>query len=519
MVNKKVLNIVLPVLLGVLILSGIGALLYYGIIQQTVMSQQVVGKWTWGYIKCEQGSPPVIDNPEIFSFPLAGVTLKDSDFAWTPRFNVIVNVPVQSAFDMKVLHYKICDKSNPSSCKFDVREKIDLGLASNQNWNFRIPFDITSANSLFMRLEDLDSSKCFFSFGDLLSRNECWTEWVEQKGATYNVQYDNYYLVDHNFMKGGAVQLSETCANPKSEADQSSLKLLTKVLPSTLAGAREQFIYGQGKDRLLPNEYLNYISDIVLTVADVEIYNGQEAVCQNKNMVGLSVVSTLNGDFKVVDPAKLNQPVDCCFNDVRIGYHCDAHKWVADAVAPKECSLTLPCPYASKVVNTSDASRTSLSYQTCENNVCVFHSQKVECTNAIACASGQNCVNYKCVDTGAKVGDVLPVVTENGVLENNCAPLYAIGVLTVIPDFACWDWFDWVKGFGSLLIGVLAFVLVFKWLRRKFRSPKDKVLLWVLSLLITLLIFGLAWLFFWIGLITFLVLVIIRIVVLYTTGK
>jgi hypothetical protein len=501
--SQKTLLIWMIVLVSIVAVVGAS---WFGIKQMTSLNESnnvdVVGKFFWGTLSCglAPGKPYITTNQ--FNLPVEGVTLSDVNFAYTPKFTVTVSTPTGAIFSSnKALYYKICEKAHPEICSYATRTGIDRAGFS------KVLPPVDADHNLFVQVQQAKLGlTCTGFFTIPYEKNECWGKMDNQFGS-YSVEYSNYVLLRTDALNGGVVQLSETCANPKTNAQKLQLDLILK----TNLADKNAFIQSISIDRLKPEERWNYVSNIVMAVVNLETYSGQDAVCQNNIMYGLSEISTISGkNYSVVDQSKTLGGVDCCNGDVKLNQVCKDHKFVS--LDQAECSVSKPCPLVDWQIDTKDAYRKTLIQQNCVNGKCVLQNKTVECTSNIACKEGYNCVGYKCVKTGADISPVPAPVTITPP-EKVCKAIWSVAGFTVIPNPTCFSWWGQVQLVASILITLFAFVLTFTWLKQKFPAKNEKVMLWVLSLAITVIFGILTWLLFWTALVIFIIYVIIRITV------
>lgn len=408
-----------------------------GFLQNTLGTPELIGSYFYGTISCDNAGTKTTD---ISNANINGQELSNINFAYTDAFQTTVTVPDYSVawYQIKsprALYYKICDSSNENSCIQSQRisTPITTTLPTVDNKHF-----------LFFQVVEFKIGSCVLLTADQrLSDASCWQMPSSDPKMSFTTSYTLWKLRRHDALQGGDTPLSETCSDPKTAAQQMELKLVTSDETKKL-----QFIKDISTSRLNPTESWNYISGIVPLIATIETYSGQDAVCQNNVMYGLSTITTTQGNYRIRDSNKNLGSVACC-NGIppSATTTCVNHK-IIDISTPAECSLTKPCPVSDWQINPSDSSRKTIEMQTCNSGKCVMSTKSVECAADSACQNGYACVNYKCVQTGADTGQYTVNGTKtNG--NNNVCSWY---------DFSCKS----ISEIAGIIAGMIVFI--FSWI-------------------------------------------------------
>jgi len=469
------------------------------LLQGTTLGNELVGKYFWGTISCDYIND--VNTGNINADP-AGIKLSAVNYAYTDSFVTTLTIPAHGNLfsDEKAYYFKICKTDDQSNClNAGTRQYAGDGRGIYVTQPTIVTFQqIPYGYSLFFKLEDFKSSKCRISGSytptAALADDSCWEIWTDMKTATYMTSYKLYQLVDRNYLNGGTKTASENCANPKNWAEQKGLEIVVK----TNLVNKNAYVEDIMVDRLAPGSYWNYISDIVMTMATVEDYNGQTAVCQNSYMYGLSDVKTISGTtYKVIDSGKDYGKVECCnAGDCNgINFACENHKCVDSSKAT--CSITKPCPYQDTWnVYTKDKTRKTIFSQECVDGQCLEKTKSVECTSNYECDSGYACVKYNCVITGADIG-TSDTSTETNQPGDACKPILKLGTKTIIPNYDCLNDTEKTKFWASIIISF--FVLIFTYSFAQKKLNEGKALSWVLTGIVTLAAYMLLQIWFWAG--------------------
>ena len=471
---------IIPVLILVIVSLVVGTFLA---VQQSSLGEvELVGEFVYGTLVCSE-SPGSPVSTRLFDLPVGGKILSDINFAFSPRFDVLVEVPAYSGFDFKALRYRICEKANPTNCITDERIKLSASSSLKQTFDLGT---VDNKHTVFFKLEDSKTTLgCLFLTAGVVANDNCWQDWNSMSGK-YRVVYDNYALLRDDVLDGGQEFISETCSNPKSEAEKVKLELIV----STNLGDKSAFVQSVGVDRLKPNERWNYITGIVPVFEVVESFSGQSAICQNNQMYGLSEIKVVSGQtYRVVDQSKRLGSVTCCNGDVRLNEVCENHNFIS-IEGDVECNLINPCPINDYQIYLEDQSRTTVFRQSCVEGTCVSETKDVECASSVACDEGFNCVSFKCVRTGADEGtsftDPLNDSDDSGSTGLNCEPLWVVGgqslgllgeipELTIIPNVGCL-----VQPYILVIavsLGVIAFLFSLLFLMKQYPNKKQKLLI------------------------------------------
>jgi len=433
---------------------------------------QVIGTPAFGYISCEPSVPPTRTMTPLNGGVAGRINPSAFNAGYISDYTITLTTPVDSNLlqDEDRLLYSICNV-NGNGCDYkDISKELPN---AKQSYSITLPL---ATSQQYVQFEYQD--RC--SFGE--STTGCVNGWKTQTSTNRQItvtgSYRPFSLFKHDTFGGGKIALSETCADPVSVSESNNIDL---VLSTTLSNVDTK---STSTKSLIVGESWNYISKpAISSLEEVETYNGQNAQCINKVMYGFDTIKTLNGnEYIVVNLNKKIATVDCCNSDILPNYQCIDHKWVSKETE-RQCSTLKPCPMeGSWNVNTDDTTRTSQITQTCENNICVTQTRKVECANSYACSEGYSCSDeFKCVQTSI-IGEGLIVDTcGNSVCEGNENPTNCpsdckeksksnIGIITFLI---------------GLIIGTLAGTL---WMAfgTPIRLIKKKWLKWTVAILIGL---------------------------------
>ncbi len=408
--NMWIVAIVLILSLSIFGLFSTGLIKASPTLQNNV---QVIGTPAFGWISCEPAVPPTRTMTPL----LGGVagTIYPSAFnsGDISDYTITISTPVDSSLlqDADRLLYSICDV-NGNKCDYkDVSKELP---DAKKSYQVTLPL-ATSQQKVTYEYQD------FCSFGESGCTAGTWkTQKSSNREVTITGSYRPFSLFKHDTFGGGIIPLSETCKDPISVSKKEGLDL---ILSTTLGGINTK---SQSTNSLIVGEKWNYISKpAILSLEEVETYNGQNAECINKIMYGFDTIQTSNGNNYIV--VNLNNKlgtVDCCNSDILPNYQCINHKWVSKE-KERACSTLKPCPMeGSWNVNTDDMTRTSQITQNCVDGMCVTETRKVECANSYACPEGYSCSDeFKCVQTSIVGGGGIIDTCGNGKCEGNENPV------------------------------------------------------------------------------------------------
>lgn len=550
--TKLILVISIPIFIIVALLITLVATGTLKISQATgyTTQSQVIGKLYWGTISCDplsppsqslQGSYPINNNQNIPATAFNQGSI--SDFQATIITPSINNIASFGGNPKYRAIYSICNLDG-SSCSPKDAPIVTCNPSISYPYYLNCPSatnTLQSVNQNQFLTVSWESTNCNSASTFLNCKHDTIDGWTYEKGATYTIVYHPYGLVQHDALSGGVVPLSPTCSGVQQLAIQKGEKLVTDSNYIKMNEFKDTTT-----NSLLPNQAWNYINNIVLTIVNTETYNGNEAVCQDRTMYGLSSISTTDGStYKVVDTSKNYGTVSCCNGEANGALLCVNHNFVSTSTQAS-CSITQPCPLSSWNPDTSDSSGKTIFRQTCVNSVCQKVTQTVECTSANQCNTGYECSNYKCVQT--TVPPPIPPTPQNcgdgicGIGENatNC-PLDCHGLslsckekrdleissaspltrpLVAFTSWFSYAWCSIVEFFNSLaniFISALALII---FLTTAFTVPSNTKKLVpnntariILGILIGLILVALCFIFKWVIIITLIIIGIIWLII------
>ena len=551
--KTKVTITILSIILVLAVTFGI--LWKVGVFQGTGLdSAELIGMPSYGWISCEPSSQPtqvqtakeIVGNPSIAPTSFNQGDISDYTLTiLTPAVNS--GTCLQFACPKYRGIYSICNtdgsgcspKDQPVSACNPTSSGFTYSTVCNSNSVTIQPATNKQYVSVSWQSTKCNSASTYFS-----CKHDTADGWTFESGASYTAVYRPYSLYRTDFLNGGRnpVPNSATCANPIDQANQfdgelvisSTLKDLTRIQSPTL-------------NRLQPQMTWNYVSQIVPVFAQVETWNGQQAVCQNKVMYGLSSLSTTNGDYRVIDQSKNLGSVACCNQgDSLTGYVCQNHKYVAlTSTTDIQCSVATPCPLAGVTnADTSDATGKTTITQKCISNKCELVKTTVECTDSSQCPEGNRCEGgtFKCVQTSVqgggfieeKCGDNICGIDETlSSCPQDCTS--GVGSCSAIRQseidqastlekpfvkFTSWFGYAWcqILGFFNSLANVfisgLAFIValitIFTFPNGKIgKMIKNKKARWIVGIIIAIILGLLIFAFKWFIIITLLIIAII----------
>lgn len=411
--KKKRLGMIFLILLGILIIGGGGYFAIKAYQGSSIGGVQVVGKYAYGWISCEPSTQPVQSQTPINIVGNPSVSPTAYNQGDISNYQLTVATPSVSVTGCTSytcpkyrLIYSIC-KIDGSGCSPKDSTPITCNPTTS---GFYYQTVCSAGSSVLTTATNKDyvavswqSTKCRSDSGFFSCLHDTADGWTFESGASYTTVYYPFSLWRTDITNGGHTQITgtNTCASPIDIANQFGGKL---IISSSLADLNK--IQSASINRLQPYQTWNYVSDIIQTVQEVEIYNGQEAICTDKTMYGLGSAQTADGqNLKIMDKSKNLGAVECCKSDVQVGYVCQDHKYVSTSspTTQLQCSLTNPCPLSTWNVDTSDPAKKTIFEQQCVQNICQSVKQTVECTDSSQCPEGNRCGgDYKCQQTSVQ---------------------------------------------------------------------------------------------------------------------
>jgi len=137
-------------------------------------------------------------------------------------------------------------------------------------------------------------------------------------------------------------------------------------------------ILSDGVNQLLFDECQNYMIDFVAVASKTYSYNGQEVICQARNLYSINNEQFKDGLVKKIQGNKI-KAVECCPSES----NCDENKFEFVEENIRECSYNSQCSNGGDPIPVSGNSYVTFN---CINGKCVQSAEKqTECTNNAIC--------------------------------------------------------------------------------------------------------------------------------------
>ena len=381
MINKKVqMGLMFFVVLFLIVL---GVIFIPKVQQATVGGSQVqiIARPVFGFLSCEQRGNSVITN--FVDLPVEGKTFSDSSFGDTDGFVITIKTPDFGFFsDSKRIRYKICQDG---SCEEDFKR---ANLFKDDDI-FDLP-KVSKQQTVFVKLEDL---KLGGSWGDYTKGKAQW-----------KASFTPYGLWATNVFAGKG-EVSNTCGNPSSTLDslQSQGKILGDwVIKSTTPKASGTSVVS----RLPIGSTINFLAGYVDSPYDVQTYAGKEVYCvpnyegAKAGLFTFNTLQTKERSYKIADLNNNVATVECCNGQILLGKVCAGNKYVDESQAKPDFAGN--CAISQFQIDLEDTSYKTVYRTVNEGGKCIKEKQTVECANSLACSTGFQCTNFKCVKTGTE---------------------------------------------------------------------------------------------------------------------
>lgn len=405
--------------------------------------------------------------------------------------------------------YQICDK-NGNNCG---EEKIIKYLSAGTRTQVTSPQSIDlSINSIHVKFQ---ASSIPFVWKDLGNK------------ATISFKYDKWGLYLYSTTSGNKIVCTSSC----------DLSCPTQAVRSALVyESRNSLTFGE------TTSYLEYWAEPALVG---EQYGGTVWDSAKKEFcfggyIYKSGILIMDDGTQYTYPETYDRQVECC-NGASISLTsggekvCQSNKWVTinpeDPETIPECISDISCPNQGQATCTEKFGGFYKSGYSCVENKCIKKAEsRVECCPVSkGCATDQVCQNFKCVGGGAEVPEDL---TGNGTVNANkkCSSCDAFAFSKMVAEifgveskqckqtlFALPPQTYTTCFLSFLQLGLVPIVLIFASLFgynvfNKFKGiKKNEFVKWMLSIIVAVICAYLVFVLFWIGLILFILLIILRI--------
>ena len=331
--------------ISVIILIGVGVFFVFssGFVQEVFGTS--IYKANWGHICCREGAYQ----------------------------------PLYIRYTDEVSLYK-CN-AYTDECRIKIHPDRDLGLAGKSVY-YQIcnleGSDCTTKNriSFIGYSETTDHRLLYIDYGQSIKFSPLgWPNAGDWGFIKYEADYRKFYIEG---VENGKVFVAKSCI---LDAD-----LKNRVL----AGGLNELSKIGGE----PNNCQNYITDYILVATNTYSYDGEEVICQARDIYEIDTITLLDGSSRLMQGERIKS-VECCPHEA----NCDSDTFTFGEEVIKDCDYSYQCPNGGEPVAV-----TGTSYVTydCINNKCIMSGEfSVECTNNAICVDlldkpNAVCVNFKC---------------------------------------------------------------------------------------------------------------------------
>jgi hypothetical protein len=193
------------------------------------------------------------------------------------------------------------------------------------------------------------------------------------------------------------------------------------------------------------NQCQNYLIDFVSVATQTYTYNGQEVVCQARQLYGIDPQQFMDGQVRQLQGAYVAS-VQCCPTEP----NCDANTFRFVEINPRECTYDAECPNGGNPVAVSDSSY--VSYTCLEGRCSVSPEHAVECTNSIKCIERYGS-GWVCDLSPANWGRCKPATVSGFCGDGVCESIEGENDITCPADcLGSWPWYFYVLLIGGLIL-------------------------------------------------------------------
>lgn len=397
---KKNKAILISVIVGILLISGIFAVLYFsGNLQSSVNSPSgtYIQAPTFYYYECSPASQPVESTHVNLNTGSSNgwITCPSN----TDTCDLWISQTEQTAWYSlnRRIVYQICH-NNGNNCDNQVYTTSDYFSLSNAN----VP-SVHISNLLIT-----DRVYVNYQYQNLLF------QWIDKgNSAEWYQTYKPFILWKVDMFGGGRTEytsISQGCNFNSGDVGNllNSITNSIKQINTQTSSSSTNLPFYQTR---------NFIGTYVpISTANVNFvtYNGQDGYCLNRQVFAITTATTNDNTYQIVDSnfnTLLANSVTCCPGETQPNQKCgDDFQW--HDIATAQCSAFSPCAGADW---SPDGAKQLIRYN-CVNSKCVSETKQVECTSNSDCGNNQICdtSNYVCVNAGT--GGVIG----GGGNESNC---------------------------------------------------------------------------------------------------
>lgn len=474
----------------VLILVLVGAFVYFGFSQTSIGDSNILIPF-YGTLKCDLASTDVTNIEEIvpnddnwYYYACGNLKAKTSD-GFKLSKGVYHNVckfyvsPVSGGgIDVD---FKVCKTGSTSECK-------DLTITS-----FGSAYRLVHTAILDGNNDGVVDTKDSDEYTVLAVKYGRGFFLEGENQLSMKVDTNAYYLED---ISGNGFTLTKEQGCDLSQLDE-DLHGITVL---------KEFNKQLGASQVPFGKVWNYVWGVVeAQSSNVIVRNGVSVYVQQVGQY-CPIKEAVDGQKYVdINDCRQDSSIECVPSNL---YVCNSDATLRDEpgsdVEGQDCSILRGVP-------------SDIYLQKDENTVCLFKCvdgevKATDCVDKVFCGSGQiyDSEHNKCVVPGVTAPE--PKDTGSGECEDFKAIKTPLGEWNVIPDFECifGNPLDMIKFLGSMIMAVLVFAVSLTLGRKYFKKKKDQAIVWIITILLTLLVFALLMYIFWVGVIAVAVILVVR---------